>query len=37
LALELGRNARAMAMRRFGLDRFVAGWNCAIEDALGTG
>jgi hypothetical protein len=34
LALELGQNARELAMHRFGLDRFVNDWNCAIEDVL---
>jgi len=34
LASELGRNARATAQRRFGLDRFCADWSEALQVAV---
>jgi glycosyltransferase involved in cell wall biosynthesis len=34
LAAELGRNARATARRRFGLDRFCADWSDALHLAI---
>ena len=34
LARRLGTNARDMARRRFGLDRFVQDWNNVIERAI---
>jgi hypothetical protein len=37
LARRLGANARELARTRFGLDRFVADWNEAIERAIALG
>ena len=34
LAHRLGRNARAVAQRRFSLARLTCDWNAAIEQAI---
>lgn len=34
LAHRLGRNARAVAQRRFGLARLTCDWNAAIEKSI---
>lgn len=33
-AARLGENARAVALERFGLERFIADWNRAFEDVI---
>jgi glycosyltransferase involved in cell wall biosynthesis len=35
LARRLGANARALALQRFGIDRFARDWNAAFEQVLG--